>query len=882
MEVSGVPGHVTGHDAPGLRAASANNTRRVEAKSTEISQARPANPQAISTGKIFVAGHQQTRTDVLEGYGNSKETGRDANSQQREALQTGSNTDHSDSITVFPWNMAAKLDTTQPEVTFLVYNSNHDGNDTNEWNSDGNDYGSLIGDMAEKYLLESENEKNDYLTETTTAFSNIGQAFDTDTYKREMEYLVASGSENKGIREDIEMQQDSEDDRNDGDEDEEDNVDEGEPLVHGHALRHDIYNKGPNTPKRSFVSENLKMRISQLATGEQRRKLAADGTQSRHRTWPRSGQPSRATTRVDKQTASRKESLTNRPRAPALLAAKPILRNPNTQLQSYENLPDMPVGGKTARSQPLQLLRSKAKHLTTSDQDRTTNKSRASESQETPSGQVDINDTAGSVAETSTSQPERSGLRQVPAKYHMQENGPEMTFPRKMQVHLKRHSEIMAELANEGRRNTNTDLFTIRDNRTVEEREMLAADTKSTGTDDVKTSENARNGAVEHSRCPAVVRTATGTSRSTFGARTRTRDRTAHVTTKAAGGGHSTGTIFVQNQHEDRGVAEMSSSQSAGVATPPGITLASTLEMDTSGSAHGDTSVEGTGLINIIGPIPKGFTDPATTQDVDIASGPLFHLPYNIPPEPFWNDIPKPIVPLIATPVSPSESARTPSSGVTSSNNDAKVFRQPHAPAITAMSNSPKTSHVSPHEWHSHFSASQGQSSLPPPTSDVPPTREVAEFRQPSPFHSPPTKQPEAATSPHIAAALVHSFQDDPAALVHSFQDDPAALVHSSQDDPAALVHSFKDDPAITAKIVPLPQITSVQKFLSFADQQLRQPGVESQQSPKHPAESRPAPHLFALYQQDAVRHAAQVEYTNKLREYFQHLLNYNNQQRRP
>jgi hypothetical protein len=78
--------------------------------------------------------------------------------------------------------------------------------------------------------------------------------------------------------------------------------------------------------------------------------------------------------------------------------------------------------------------------------------------------------------------------------------------------------------------------------------------------------------------------------------------------------------------------------------------------------------------------------------------------------------------------------------------------------------------------------------------------------------------------------------------------------------------------------------MTSAQKFLSFPDQQLRQPGkqqesVGSQQSSKHPAERRPAHHLFAVYQQDPMRHAAQVEYTNKLQEYFQQLLKYNKQQ---
>jgi hypothetical protein len=897
MEGPAVPRHVTGsrreQDAPGLREAGAYSTQRVQIKSTQTSQTSPANnSQATSTQKIFVAAHQQKRTDVLEGYSDStnntgekkndfdspKQTACHASSQQTEALQKGSNRDHSDSVIVFPWNMAAKLDTTEPEVTIVVYNANHDGNFTDAWHSEMNDYGSLVSDMAEMHLLESENEKNDYLIETTTAFSNTGQTFDTDAQKRGKEYLVASGSENKGIREDIEMLQGSEDDRNDdGDEDEEDkeadthgeeyNVDEGELLVHGHAQTRNSHNMGQNIPKRSFVSENLKMRISQLATGEQRRKLPADraqGTQPRHRMDPRSDQQSHSTTGVGTQTALLKEALTNRRRGPASLPAKTIIRNPNTPPRSYENLPDTPVGRKTARLQPLQPLRSSAKHSTRTDQDKTTT-THTLKSQGTLSGKVDRNYSIGSVAEKGTSQPQRSGLRHVSVKNQVPEDGFDMTLPRNMQIHLKRHSDILAELANEGRRNTNTDLFTIGDNSTVEKREMLATDPKSTGTDEVKSSESARNGAAEHSRRPVVARKATGTSRSTFGARTTTRDRAEHVTTKAAGGGDSTGT-FVQNQHEESGVAEMPSPQSAGVAAPLGITFASSLETDTSGSTHGDMSGGGTSLINIIGPIPKGFTDPVTTRSANSAvhSGPLFHLPYNIPPEPFRNEIPTAIAPLLATAATPFESARPPSPAVASSHCELDVFPEPdtHTQPTAVMSNSPNTSHVSAHEWHSHvqkhlvsdFSASQRQSSLTAPTSNVPSTHEVVEFRQQPPFHSPPTNDPEAATSPHI---------------------------------PAALLQSSRDDQAITARTVPLPQMTSVQKFLSFPDQQLRQPGkqqesVGSRQSPSHPAQSRPAPHLFALYQHDAVRHAAQVEYTKKLQEYFQHLLNYDKQQHRP
>lgn len=867
MEVSGVPGVVTGsrheYGATGERGGGANNTDRVETKPTQISQTGPANnSQTISTGEIFVAENQQKGTYDLEVYSSSSNTtaekkndfnvsaditASDVSSQQTAALQKGSNTHHSDTILVFPWNTAAKFDTTEPKVTLLVYNSNHNGNDTNDWNSAMNDYGSLINDTAEMHLFESENEKNDYLAETTTAF-------DTDVYKGETEYLVASSSEYKGITEDIEMQQDSEGDRNDNAEeneegkgsdtdDEQYNMDESESVAPGQALINGIQNKGPNIPKRSFVSENLKMRISQLSTGEQRRKPDTDGkrgSQDRHSTSPRSGRPSHPT-EVEKQTATRKESVTNRPREPALPPSKTIIRNPSTQSQRYENLPVMSVGRKTTRLQLLEPFRSKFKHSTSTGQDRTTI-AQVWNSQNKLSGQVDSNYTLGrGEAETGTSQPQRSGLRHVSAAYQTQEDGPEMALSRNMHIHLKRHSEIVAELVNGGRRNTEKYLFTTGDNRAAETTEVLANSTKLTGTDEVKTSENGLNEAVEHSRRPATIRKATVASRSTFGLRTRTRDRSFASQSGVAGGGDSRATTFGQNQ-QVRGVAEMSS-QSAGVSTPRGITFASSLETDTSGSAHEDISAGGTSLVNIIGPIPKGFTDPVTTQNVGnaIQNDPLFQLPYNTQPGPFRNGFPRPTTPLIATPVTLSESARPPSSEVTSSRHDVNVRHQPHSQTAAALSRSPNTSNVSPHGWRLHpqnhlasdFSASQIHLYL------TAPTYEVVEFRQ-SPFHSPPTNEPLAAA-----------------------------------------VHSTHDNLAVRAKM------TSVQRFLSFPDQQLRQPGAQQesvgpQQSSKYVAERRPAPHMFAVYQQDAVRHAAQVEYTNKLQEYYQQLLNYNKQQQLP
>jgi hypothetical protein len=107
---------------------------------------------------------------------------------------------------------------------------------------------------------------------------------------------------------------------------------------------------------------------------------------------------------------------------------------------------------------------------------------------------------------------------------------------------------------------------------------------------------------------------------------------------------------------------------------------------------------------------------------------------------------------------------------------------------------------------------------------------------------------------------------------------------------PVTVIRSSPNDETIRAKIIPISRTSPLRQFLSFSDQQLKEPGEEkesftslsmhgSQQSTKPPADGRPAPQLFALYQQDARRHTTDQEYTKKLQEYFQQLQNYYKQQ---
>ncbi|KDR11911.1 hypothetical protein L798_13798 [Zootermopsis nevadensis] len=275
------------------------------------------------------------------------------------------------------------------------------------------------------------------------------------------------------------------------------------------------------------------------------------------------------------------------------------------------------------------------------------------------------------------------------------------------------------------------------------------------------------------------------------------------------------------------------------------------------------------GLINVVGPIPKGFTDPATMQHLDSPNymSPLFHLPHPTQPEPFRNQIQNSMMPLVSVAVKPSTSDTLPSSGVTSFKEDVNPFRRPYTQAfqqhytfrhsenlppqkyiqtIIATSNLPNEENVSKHEWQLHeqkklvsdrfnIIPSLAQSSLTAATSSLPSMRNLPEFTEPHPFHFPPPNYLQRATLPHTSIVVQHSSPDD--------------------------------------KTVLLPQTSPFQKFLSYTEQQLKQPGHQNENMaslstrvPQPSTEEQSMPSL------DATLHAAQSEYTTKLMEYFQQL----------
>jgi hypothetical protein len=411
-------------------------------------------------------------------------------------------------------------------------------------------------------------------------------------------------------------------------------------------------------------------------------------------------------------------------------------------------------------------------------------------------------------------------------------------------------------------------------------------DTQPTGAEAIHTYRSDQNGVAENIR-PVFRRKTTETLHGTFGARTRTRDRPSsfqmgpsYTHTKTEGG-----TGSVHNQQAGQVVAEPPPSKLEGSQSPATTTRVTPLGSDTRQSVNGDISVEGAGLINV-GKTPNGFTDSAVSLQ-NMASvnqrDALFHLPNNIQPQPLLNQISNSKVPQISVSVTP------PSSGASSFNPGVSAFHQPqiqslqqhdvlrhaatHSPqkyihTITATPNSPNSANFNRHEWQAarqnrlpsnqqaEFDAPQVQSPLTAQKFNLPSTRNLAEFNKLLPLHLP---------TPH---------------------DPQKTLTHV----PAAVIHSSPNDETIRAKIIPISQTSPLQKFLSFSDQQLKQPGEQnesflslsthgSQQSTKPPVEGRPAPQLFALYQQDARRHTAEQEYTKKLQEYFQQLQNYYKQQ---
>jgi hypothetical protein len=808
-----------------------------------------------------------------------KENTNRSDTQQSEYIRTteemekySSSREQSDPIIVFPWNMAGTSDPTELETVYLVYPKDGNENDTDVWSWNMNDDDLLSSNTAELRLLEPNYKNSTNLTETPKASSIIEQIFAENTDMPEKEYLVASRSEYKGIQARNEMQEnykdqvddddDAEDDGEERDVDEDDNNNDDEEnnenqvvsSTSGHILTEHMQSKRLNIPKRSFVSENLKMRISQLVAREGRPGPRGNpetdevrSMNSRYHTGQRSSQLFHSTRVVEKQSASHRETATNR---------LPLL--------------DTSVDRITARPQPLRRPSSNVKNSTGISEDIMAIP-RASRPQNTFSRQLDRKRTEGSVTGINVSQQGRR-LRQESVQRHLQQGEHETIQHR--QTYLRENPEETADNPKDGKSGNHTN------------------NAKPTGTEAIQTHKSYQTGVAGNIR-PVIRRKMTETLHGTFGARTRTRDRPpsfqmspSYVHTKTEGGTDSVITKFVHNHPTSEGVAKPHPSKQEGPQSPTITTTLMPPGSDTRQSVNGDIPV-GAGLINVVGPVPKGFIDPAVPlQDMDSINqrDPLFYLPYNIQPQPFLNQISNSKVPQI------SMSVNHPSSGISTFNPGVNVFHQPQTQSlqqhdalrhavthplqkyihtITTTPNSPNIAHFNRHEWQAaqqnrfpsnqqaDFDASQVQSPLLAQKLNLPSTRSLAEFNNPLPLHLPTRNEPQETTSTHV---------------------------------PVAVIPSSPNDETIRAKIVPLSQTSPLQKFLSFSDQQLKQPGQQnessvspsthgSQPSTKLPAEGRPAPQLFALYQQDAQQHTAQLEYTKKLQEYFQQLQNYYNQQ---
>jgi hypothetical protein len=904
--VPDIPSHVTGsgegNDGPGRQEASKNITQQMSPEHANSSQTishYTSHQTFITQQPKGIAGFEDSSNnfnitiDMKNDLNISpKENTNRSDFQQSEYIRTteemqrySSNSDQSDPIIVFPWNMAGTSDPTELETVYLIYPKDGDENDTDAWSWNMND-DLLSSNTAELRLLEPDYKNSTNLTETPKASSIIEQISAENIDMPEKEYLVASRSEYNRIQARNEMQENYEDqvDDDDDDEDEEDgeerDVDEDDnnnghennenqvvSPTSGHILTEHMQSKRPNVPKRSFVSENLKMRISQLVAREGRpgprgnpEADEARSTNSRYHTGQRSSQLFNSMRVIEKQSASHRETGTNRSPRPS-----PLL--------------DTSVDRITARPHPLRRLSSNIKNSTGISED-TMAIPRASRPRNTFSRQLDRNRTEGSVIDTNISQ-QGSRLRQESVQRQLQQGEHEAIQYR--QTYVRENSE----------RTANTNLIKTADNPKDGNSGNHTNNTKQTGAQEIQTHKSDPTGVVENIR-PVVRRKMTETLHGTFGARTRTRDRPSsfqmspsHARTKIEGGTGSVITKFVHNHPTGEGVTEPRPSKQEGPQSPATTTTVMPPGSDTRQSVNGDISGEGAGLINVVGPVPKGFTDPAVPlQDMDSINqrDPLFHLPYNIQPQPFLNQISNSEVPQIST------SVTHPSSGVPSFNPGVSVFHQPQAQSlqqhdvlrhavtrplqkyihtITATPNSPNAAHFNRHEWQAaqqnwlpsnqqaDFDAPQVQSPLTAHKFNHPSARNIAEFNKPLPLHLPTRNDPQKTTSTHV---------------------------------PVAVIHSSPNDETIRAKIVPLSQTSPLQKFLSFSDQQLKQPGEQnesfvspsthgSQPSTKPPAEGRPAPQLFALYQQDARRHTAQLEYTKKLQEYFQQLQNYYNQQ---
>jgi hypothetical protein len=764
--VPGVPGHETGSrgedDSQGEPEAS---EKFAQQKSPERANSAQTTLHSVSH-KPFIGDFEypinsfSTAAESKDGLNiyPSENTNRSKfqqteNTQSTEETQKySSDRDRSGVIIAFP----GTSDETELDDVQLIYPE--DGSDTNtdDWNMSD-------GDLPLRHMAELQLFKPDYnstnLAETPKASSIIERMFPEN---------VASHREYKGIQGRKEMQENVEDQEDeDGEEriiDEHDNNSshngsQAESPAHGHVLTH-VQNKGTYVPKRSFISENLKMRISQLASGEERPgprgNTAADTEQSikgRHHTGQRSSQSFHAT--------STSHAKTDRNTSPASSVRR------NTGAQSRSN-----VKNSTGMSaDPTAILC-------------------ASRIQNIFPRQFE-----GNVSQRGSHLPQGS-----------------------VQPQMQQMGELSA--------------------------------TKPTD----------RNGTVEDIH--PVARRVKETLHGTFGARTRTRGRQTSPSCadiKTDGATDSAVSKFVHNQQTGQVVTEHPS-----------------LGSDARQSVKGDISVEGPGPIHVVGPIPKGFTDPVTLQNTDSVNqrDPLFHLPYNIQAQPFLNQISNSKVPQISASVAPS------SSGISSFNSDMSVFHhqqpqsfhqqdvprhagnqspQKYIQTLTATP-SANIANFDRHRWQENQqnqlpSIQQADLVAPRESSpligqkfNLPSTHNLAEFNKPLLFHL-PTPTPQETTPTHV---------------------------------PVAAVHSALDDDPTRAKVILLPQTSPLQKFLRVSDQQLKQLGEHKERlvplstlSSTLRAEGRPA-----LPQQDARRHAAEMEYSQKLQEYFHQLQEYYSQQR--
>jgi hypothetical protein len=739
----------------------------------------------------------------------------DDNQNTEEMQEYSSNTDQSGAIIVYPWKMAGTSDHTELEDVYLIYPEDGDDNDTDVWNRNMSDGDLLLSHMAELQLFQPDYKNSTNFTETSRASSIIEHmsAENSDTYEKED--LVASHSEYKRIRGRKEMQenlkgQEGEDDEqgatdeNDNNSRHKDRSKEGkvDSLAHGHALTHSVQNKSTYVPKRSFVSENLKMRISQLATREgrpgPRGNTGADKVQSinsRYHTGQRSSQSFRAMKVVEEQPISHMKTARNRSPAPSA----DII---------------------TARAHSLQGPHSNAENSTGISKDPTA-RPRTSRIQNMFSHRFDGYCSEGTVTDINVSQ--RVGrLRQG----SVQQGGSET-----MLQHLRESSA-----------------------------------TEPTDAEATRTSKSDHNGIVENIH-PAVRRKVTETLQGTFGARTTTRDRPSsflmrpsHADTKTYSG---TGSAITKFEHHPPKLE----------GPPPPVT---SLGSDTRESDKGAISVEGAGLINVVGPIPKGFTDPVTLPNPESVNqrDPLFHLPHSIQPQPFLNQFAISKVSQISESITPS------SSGVSSFNPEMSVQTQSfHQHEVLR--------HAGNHSPQKYI-----QTVIVTPTANAT-TFDSHKWQENRQDQLPSTQEPDC-DAPQLPSPLTAQKFNLPSSIPADFNK--PLLFHlatpqktTSTHAPVAAVHSPLHDETTRAKIIPLPQTPSLAKFLRFSDQQLKQLGEQkesfmslgthgSQLSSKLPAEGRPAP-LSALHQLDARRHSAELEYTKKLQEYFLQLQNYYSQQ---